>query len=475
MEFIESLNQPAFWLYFVYTILVIMAVLHILYQRRSPQNLMAWLLTLLLLPFVGLLLYVVLGSRKFFTQRKKPIIALHSTSNEAPSNPLGRSINNILLTNHLPGATHNNQVQTCTSATEAFEILMLQIQSATSSIHIQTYILEADRIGNRILDALIKKSSEGVEVCLLLDAIGSFHLYRSQKKLKPLLNAGGQYAFFQPIFKSAFNSQVNLRNHRKIYLFDGKTLLTGGMNLSKDYMSDAGDQMNNESVHWKDLLFKIEGPAVFHYQNIFNEDWKYTTNLNAKRYEQLQPSIASQTNQGDTIQVIPSGPDIEKDVLFETLLHSIFAAKSRIDIVSPYFIPDSSLMNALLVAIKRGVNVSLTTPYKSDHFIFDLGRSSYMRELHENGGKVYLDKSVMLHAKMVIIDQDCVIMGSANLDYRSLFINHEVVNYIYSKEVMNEMQAWLKTLQNEAMIYHSSSKKRHRLLENLTRIFAPIL
>ena len=153
MDILSELNRPGFWLYFVYTLLVITAVLHIVYQRRSPQNLMAWLLTLLLLPFIGLLLYITLGSRKFFTKRKKPIIAMQPSFKEPPSTQLGISINNILKANNLPGATKNNSIQTYQTPTTAFNALMQQIASATSSIHLQTYLFELDNTGKTILDA----------------------------------------------------------------------------------------------------------------------------------------------------------------------------------------------------------------------------------------------------------------------------------------------------------------------------------
>lgn len=473
MPIVSELDHFSIWLSSIYTLLVIIAILHILYQRRSPQNLMAWLLTILLLPFIGLLFYAILGSRKIFTKSKKPIINLHSITEESSNSELGKSINNILNANGLPGASQHNSVEAFINPVDAYNAFINEIENAKTAIHIQTYIFELDHTGLAILNALIKKAKEGVEVCLLMDAIGSFSLYRNTKPLQSLVDAGGQFAFFQPIFKSAINSQINLRNHRKIYLFDSQILLTGGMNISKDYLISYED---NQSDHeWKDLLLKIKGPAAFHHQDVFNEDWTYSTNQNLNKIAQHPNNNPSNAQANASIQVIPSGPDIEKDVLFEAMLQSIYAAKSSIDIVSPYFIPDNSLMNAFLVAIKRGVKVNLITPQKSDHLIFDLGRSSYMRELHENGGKIYLDQSVMLHAKLMVIDNECAIIGSANLDYRSMFINHEIVNFIYSEQIISEMKDWIKTLTNDAKLYQSSTKKRHRLLENLTRIFAPIL
>jgi len=434
---------------------------------------MAWLLTILLLPVFGLILYAVLGSRKFFSKHKKPIIKLPVIENDTPHGFLGQSINNILNANNLPGASQNNSIQTFITSNAAFDAFMHEIESAKTSIYIQTYIFELDNTGQAIFNALIKKANEGLTVCLLLDAIGSFALYRNQKKLRPFINAGGHYAFFQPLFKSAINSQINLRNHRKIYLFDSQTLLTGGMNISSDYL--APETSTKPNKQWKDLLLKITGPSTLLYQNIFNADWAYSTNTKVKPAISVDQKPANTLNNHEIIQVIPAGPDIEKDVLFEAILQSIYSAKYRIDIVSPYFIPDNSLMNAILVAIKRGVNVNLITPNQSDHIIFDLGRSSYMRELYENGGKIHLDQSVMLHAKLMMIDDECVIIGSANLDYRSMFINHEIVNFIYSKTLISEMKTWINELVSQAKPYQSSAKKHHRLLENLTRIFAPIL
>ena len=473
MPVVNELDHFSIWLYFLYTLLVITAILQILYQRRSPQNLMAWLLTILLLPVIGLLFYAILGSRKFFTKSKKPIINLHSIAEESPKSELGKSINNILNANGLPSASQNNTIQAFLNPVEAYNSFIYEIENAKTCIHIQTYIFELDNTGQAILNALIKKAKEGLEICLLMDAIGSFSLYRNSKPLQPLIQAGGQCAFFQPLFKSALNSQINLRNHRKIYLFDNQILLTGGMNISSDYLTS--DDNHQTNLQWKDLLLKITGPTALHHQYIFNEDWIYSTKKDLKKLTHQPIQKHTNLNANASIQVIPSGPDIEKDVLFEAMLQSIYAAKTSIDIVSPYFIPDNSLMNAFLVAIKRGVKVNLITPQNSDHLIFDLGRSSYMRELHENGGKIYLDQSVMLHAKLMIVDHECAIIGSANLDYRSMFINHEIVNFIYSEQIINQMKTWIEKLTDDAKLYQSSSKKRHRLLENLTRIFAPIL
>jgi len=465
-----SITQPIFWLYLTNIILVLSVVLHMLYQRRSPQNLMAWLLTLILLPYIGVFLYLLLGSRKFLNHRLQHKIELQPLLTAEPESKLAIQLDTILRANQIAGASGQNQVDLFQNDTAAFEQFMLAIENAQDSIHIETYIFELDTTGQKILNALIHKAQQGVEVCLLMDSIGSFNLYVNAKKLKPLRAAGGEYAFFQPPLSSLLKSKINLRNHRKIYLFDQTTLLTGGMNLSNNYLGDIDTP--HQRPRWIDLMFKIQGPITFHYQQIFNADWQYTTNKTLPKPNQPALNLATP---GEIMQAVPSGPDIDSDALYETLLHSIYFAKNHIQIVSPYFIPDQSIMNALLIARKRGVKITLITPESSDHLLFDLGRSSYMRELFEAGGDIHYYLGNMLHTKTIIIDQKVTIIGSANLDYRSLFINHEIVNFIYSKSLIESLSNWVDKQLELSSRYQPSPNRTHRLLENLTRIIAPIL
>ncbi len=431
---------------------------------------MAWLLTLILLPYIGVFLYLAFSSRKFLKKSIKPKVEMRPCTSVQPKNQLAIQLNRILQTNNIAGTSDNNQVLVYEKDNEAFTAFLAAIEQAQKHIHIETYIFELDATGQQILNALIKKAKQGVEVCLLLDALGSFHLYINQKKLKALKAAGGKYRFFQPLWSSIFSAQANLRNHRKIYLFDQTTLFTGGMNLSDDYLGPK--RKKHQTQRWIDLMFEIKGPITFHYQNLFNDDWFYTTQEKLTR-PKLFHSNSIRT--GEMMQVVPSGPDIQEDALYESLLNSLYFAKQQILIVTPYFIPDNAIMKALLIAVKRGIEVTLLTPATSDHLIFDLGRSSYMRELAEAGGKIYLFQNNMLHSKLIIIDEDLAIIGSANFDYRSLFINHEIVNFVYSETLIKTLLTWLQKQLEQSDGYNSETSRTKRLLENLTRIFAPIL
>ena len=470
----EILNQSFYWVYISYISLVIAVMLHMLYQHRSPQNLMAWSLTLLLLPYLGVVLYLLFGSRKFFRKRTKSAIALKDEQPiEATSTLMAQTIQ-LLKANRLFGTSEHNHVEIIKSDTDSYSAFLDAVENAQQSIYIETYIFECDQTGQTILDTLVSKAKQGVDVRLLLDGIGSLPLYINRRRFKSLIANGGKIAFFHPVFSGLFKGQINLRNHRKIYLFDQTTLLTGGMNLSNDYL---GLKTDPESARWKDLMLKISGPAITHYSKIFAEDWCYATQEALPTHDTLPPKNkgGKNPNCSHLIHVVPSGPDIHGQPYLEILLHTLYSAKQQIQIVTPYFIPDSAVMNALLIALKRGVSVQLFTPNSSDILLFDLGRSSYMSELAEAGADIFYYTHTMLHAKLILIDQDVILSGSANLDYRSLYINYEVVNIIYAAELIDKAQVWIDQLKPSSVCYTPSQSRIRRLFENLTRIIAPIL
>lgn len=481
MQSLQSIvNESSLILLLVYIGLVSATLLHMLYQRRSPQNLTTWLLTLIFLPYLGVLLYLLFGFRKSFSKRHKAKITqnpMAEISQNENSPALMLELDKLMNANHISGTTTGNHIELVCNDVEAFNTFMKHLNQAQHSICLETYVFECDATGQAIINALTEKAKQGVKVKLLMDAIGSYDLYRQQTPLQPLQNAGGEYAFFQPVWPNIISNQVNLRNHRKIYLFDENTLITGGVNISDDYF---GQDPN--TTRWLDLMFAIKGPACKHYQTIFNEDWGYTR----KTYKPNNSAINTEHNAEHNtqnienagqqiVQAIPSGPDIDSDTLYEALLLAIHNAKNSIAIATPYFIPNNNVMNALAIAVKRGVKVKLLTPTKSDHWIFDFGRSSYMRELNELGGDVRTYSQNMLHAKLIIFDNNLVMSGSANFDYRSLFINYEMVNFLSCSNTIEQLDNWFNQLFNNADSYQAKNTRMARFIENTSRIVAPVL
>lgn len=452
-------------------VLLFSAVAHILYQKRSPASMTSWMLAIVFMPLLTVPLYFLIGIRKRETKYTKSTFKLHDThtkhqhTNFTSYNPLS----SILEKNGIPCATKGNHYDLITSDVLAYKRLMEEIEKAEESITFSTYIFSHDVTTTNILAALTQKATQGVQVQLLLDVVGSVGAYIWQKQFKALREAGGEVAFFTPILTRPFQSYMNLRNHRKIYLFDGKRLLSGGMNLSDEYLGE-----KCETKRWSDVLYYLEGPAVFSFSQVFYNDWNYAKG--SDEHFELESSPEDLSATGDnTVQVVPSGPDIPTDALYEALLSTIYACKERIWIVTPYFVPDENIVQALIIAAHKGIDVKLITPKHSDNLIADLGRSPYMRELDDIGVDVVLYEGEMLHAKAILFDNLGAMVGSVNIDNRSLFLNYEIVSFAYSEAFIESIELWMNGLMKNSTKGMKKPGKAREAVENMMKVFAPLL
>ncbi len=449
-------------------ILVFTALSHLLYQKRSPTSMISWMLTVIFLPYIAVPLYFLIGIRKREKKLKKEYVKFHELNQKNPyimSDP-NNGFQNILKKNGIPPATRGNIYELITSDTEAYDRMLLEIKNAQQSIDMCTYVFQSDKTTKALLNAMTIRAKEGVRVRLLMDLVGSLGVYFNQNCFNALKDAGGEVAFFVPMLKRPFQNYINLRNHRKIYLFDQTTLLSGGMNLSNEYMGEA-----DGTKRWEDILYYLKGPAVHNFYSIFHNDWVYAT-----KEEKKNDLKMNEEYKGDSIvQVVPSGPDIHRDALYETLLNAIYSAKERIWIVTPYFVPDENMVQALVIAHHKGVDVKLITPKNSDHFIADMGRSPYMRELYEIGADVVLYEGEMLHAKAILFDDLGGMVGSVNLDNRSLFLNYEVVTFVYSPKFIESIEMWMEKLMQNSTRGMQKPTKVREAVENIMKVFAPLL
>lgn len=426
------------------------------------------MLSIFFLPYIVAPLYFLIGIRKREPKHKKDYVTFDDiceTTSYELEDP-HHVLQSLLQKNGIPPATKGNTFELITDATEAYNRMLKEINNAKYSIDICTYIFKFDKMTKVLVEALARRAEEGIKVRLLMDLVGSLGASFNQKGFKALKNAGGEVAFFTPILKRPFQNYVNLRNHRKIYLFDQNTLLSGGMNLSDEYMGEA-----DGSKRWGDLLYCLKGPSVYHFYHIFHNDWIYAT----KEEEKVGLKCVKEYKGESTVQVVPSGPDILRDALYESLLNAIYNAKERIWIVTPYFIPDENMVQALVIAHHKGVDVKLITPKKSDHFLADMGRSSYMRELDEIGADVILYEGEMLHAKAILFDNLGGMVGSVNFDNRSLFLNYEVVTFVYSEEFIQSIETWMKGLMLHSNRGMTKPSKLREAVENIMKVFAPLL
>lgn len=467
MESILSQLSITYLFMVVTGILVFLAITHILYQKRSPSSMVSWLVSVFFIPYIAVPLYFLIGIRKRKKKKTKSYVTFEKSKVTLPniSDEMQRSTIELLKKNGIPPATDQNDYQLITSDTYAYEVLCREIDAAKHTIEICTYLFEKDKTTKALLEKLTNKAGKGIKVRLLLDIVGSFGIYINQKPFEAFIAAGGKVAFFVPFLAKPFQGYVNLRNHRKIYLFDRAIVLGGGMNLSNAYLGE-----DDGSKRWKDIIYRLEGPSVKYFYELFLNDWIFATDQKIK-----EESVIQNISGHDVIQVVPSGPDIQSDAFFEALLDMIYSAKERIWIVTPYFIPDENIKEGLIIAYHKGVDVKLITPKESDHLIVDLARSSYMRELLEVGIDLVLYEGEMLHAKSMLFDHSVGIIGSVNLDNRSLFLNYEVVTFVYSKVQIVRIERWMRGLMDNATIGMDTPTKGREALENIMKVLAPVL
>jgi len=446
-------------------LLALVLLAHLLGQKRSPVSTTAWLLAIILIPYIGVPLYLLLGGRKLLSMARQKE-QVYQPRLQDRQDHLGGMTERILLSYGVPPASAGNSVALVTDGVDAYNCVLQLIGEAQHSIHITTFILGRDSVGTEIVQRLARRAAEGIEVRLLLDSVGCWRV--SHRFLRPLTDAGAKVSFFMPMLRLPHRGRANLRNHRKLIVIDDRRALTGGMNLAHEYMGPVPSPKR-----WRDVSLLIEGPAVHDLVELFASDWKFTT------AEELPPPHRPDAADGPAmetaVEVVASGPDVSGDPLYDSLIAALFAAKKRVWVVTPYFVPDETLVRALELAARRGVDVRLIIPEHSNHLSADLARGSYLAQVQEAGGTILLFQPAMLHAKLIVLDDALAVVGSANMDMRSLFLNYEVALFLYSEPQTAVSAAWIEDLMKSCRHGISPRTRLRELVENIARLLSPLL
>ncbi len=450
-------------------LLMLVLVARILGKQRRPSASLAWILAIVLVPYLGIPAYILFGGRKMRSLRDDK-----HTLHESRHDPRVRLLEfdhpaeDVLTSEGVRPPSAKNRVEFVSDGIVAFDRLMRAIEGAKKSIYVQTYVFHADDVTRAIVDALAKKAAQGIDVRLLIDSYGS--LFTSNRFLRPLRESGGQVARFLPVLPVQRNWSLNLRNHRKIFVVDGRHASVGGMNLGTPYLGPEPDPKR-----WIDTLVTIEGPAVSDVLEVFCSDWNFASadqiDLSCAR-----TALAPATEGDDIVQIAASGPDVAGDPLYEAVLASIHAARERIWMVTPYFAPGDELFRALLIQARIGRDVRLLMPKQSNHFPADLVRGPYLRQLAAAGGKVLLYDGPMIHAKNMVFDEITAVTGTANFDLRSLYVNFEVALFAYNRARVCEIANWMDGYMQQAERFDPAPPARTRqFIEQISFLFSPLL
>lgn len=475
-------HPPSFWLGWVWTAYIIGLAVWIVWQRRSPVSTLAWIMALSLMPVIGLGVYAWFGPQRVQRQRLKRWHSraalmsrqdLQRLRDAPPQDAPAWAMRHARLIEAACGLPLSSaqSAQLLASGGATYSALLQDIAQARRHVHLEYYIFEPDDTGTRIILALAERARAGVQVRLLLDAIGSARLLsaRHAPLLQALRDAGGEVAVFHPARLDRLRPLVNLRTHRKIAVLDGHTGYVGGINIT--------DQ-ENEHLHphsaWRDTHLRLQGGVVRWLQYLFVQDWHYAGGRPPARGETLLPELAPGTIPA---QIIASGPDTDGHAIHRATLDALAMARQRIWLATPYFVPTEETLLALTNAALRGVQVKLMVPRRSDSRIVTAAARSYFKELQAAGVLIFEYHGRMLHAKTLLVDQHYGMTGSANFDNRSFRLNFEVMAVVvessFNQRLAEQFDADLSHCKRVPPNRHLSAAQQ--LLESLARLASPLL
>ena len=449
----------------------------IVLQKREPVATLSWLLGLALLPYVGFLIYHLLGPQKIQRQRLRRARsrlqgdALGSETCSAACSPEALELARLAETATGLAPSTARDVRVLVDGAATYDALIEDLGHAQHHVHLEYYIFMPDRSGGALRDALIACARRGVRVRLLLDAIGSGKCSRTF--LAPLVEAGGEVAWFHPTRFWKFWSRpwLNMRTHRKIVVIDSRVAYTGGINIT----DDENERLRSDA--YRDVHLRIEGDAARALQLVFSEDWVYATGQRDFISEVARTLPASSPGE-ISAQVLTSGPDSSWEAIHRLHVSLIHAARERVWLITPYFVPGEAAMMALCSSGLAGLDVRLMVPRMSDSRLVTLAARSYFDDLLAAGVKIYEYGPRMLHTKALLVDDASVIVGSANFDHRSFRLNFEV-SVLFQDRGLGDRVAKLIEGEFASAPRVRTDRQRPlfatRLPEALARLMSPLL
>ncbi len=474
MHFWQQLNQwfPHLWVgicaFWIINIVLLSG--WVILQKREAAATLSWLFALAFLPVIGFVIYHFLGPQRIRRQQSKRLRSKALLGKHTQSGPHSASQSALSLVCEASSGFAASSAKTAkllACGTDCFIAILKAIGEAKKHIHLEYYIFEPDIIGTQFRDALIERANAGIKVRLLLDAIGSANI--GDKFLKPLLDAGAEVAFFHRThirWRGLWRPKINLRSHRKIVIIDGLLGFTGGINITDD---------ENGAVNktpYRDLHIAVTGDVVRWLQLAFLEDWVYAGKHLPNETELFTPHPQAKIK----AQIIPSGPDSAWESIHRAKVFAISHAQKRVWLATPYFVPSESSRMAIVSAALRGLDVRLIVPAKSDSRLVDAAARSYFEEMLMAGVKIH-SCPYMLHTKALLIDDETLILGSANFDNRSFRLNFELCILIEDTNLAQDLhQVLLEDIEKSRLIKKILPQNLlHRLAEASARLLSPML
>lgn len=413
------------------------------FQRRDPVVSVAWVLCFIAFPILGLVIFLVFGlglknrTVRLYAQKLATDTEYAKKLHKVKSFYEIDQTEDIFFPDMVKYFSHatnsaytsDNKVQIFTDAKEKFDALLADIEQAKETVNLLYFIIRDDEIGNCLMDTLVRKANEGVEVRLMYDSFGSITTPRKLfRRLKRCRKA--QVAEFFPM-KLFSHSKINHRNHRKIVVIDGKIAYLGGMNIGDEYMG------KKKLSPWRDTHIRVTGSAVTDIQKYFCLDWEFSTG--EKLAGNLPKFFHKDADEPGTVpmQIVASGPDSEAEEIKFGMLKMLNNARRYAYIQTPYFVPDKAFLTAIIMAAQSGVDVRVMIPGIPDKPYVYYTTISFVGELLDAGIKVYLHPG-FIHAKTLVVDDEIATIGTTNIDTRSFVLHFEINAFMYDQKTAVE-------------------------------------
>lgn len=464
----------------IYLAITIGGIVAVLMDNKQPEKTMAWILVLCFMPIVGIIFYLFFGQNtrkeKVISERSMDLLMKRSMLEFAEQENLhiprrNRPLMKLFTNQNWALPFKDNEVSIFTDGYGFVSTLLYNIGQAQDHIHLDTYIIEDDPLGNLVADALIDKARQGVEVRLLYDDVGCWRV--KDRFFNRMKAAGIQVYAFMPVRFPAFTGKVNYRNHRKLCVIDGKVGFIGGMNIALRYVKGTARQT------WRDTHLCIRGGAVYAIQRAFLVDWYFVsrTLVTDRRY---YPPVDKTINNNCLTQIVTSSPVSPWPDIMQGYVRVLLQAHRYVYMESPYFLPTEPVLFAMRTAALAGVDVRLIVPRHGDAKLVEWASRSYLMEVIEAGVKVYLYESGFNHSKILVSDDNLSSCGSTNIDFRSFENNFEANAFFFNEGMALRLKKVFLTDQAQSTLVDDVSYfiKRpflQRLLESLVRLLSPLL
>ncbi|WP_449281417.1 cardiolipin synthase [Leucobacter sp.] len=482
-----QVNWPYVWTlsFFIIDNVIRIVALFVVPRNRRPTAGMAWLMAIFLLPVPGLLLFLIIGSKRLPRKREQKQEAINhfvaqiaereERSLVTPGDRLSPGLDNAVKLGRSLGAQpmlRGNTASIYIDYEESFERMAEAIRSAREYVHIEFYILVHDDSTDDVFAAMREAAARGVQVRVLLDHVSAVRNPGAKRTARSLTEMGADWAYMLPVrpWRGEYQ-RPDLRNHRKLIVVDGRVGFMGSQNLVDSSYNKPSNR--RRGLHWKDLMVRVEGPIVLGLEAVFQGDWyletgEYLTHLSEAALEAERPGELD-------CQIVPSGPGYAGENNLQVFVALLYTAQRRISITSPYFVPDGSIMNALRAATARGVDVELFVSETGDQAVVYHAQRSYYEELLRAGVRIWMFRPpYILHSKHFTVDDEVAVVGSSNMDQRSFGLNMEISMVVQGRrfvEDLDEVSDYYRANSRELTLEEWLKQPlRSQLLDGLARL-----